>query len=741
MPPRSNQPGEAMKRRLARPGAPRPAIASRRYIHACVGVVLAGLVSLLACPVAANGVNPTFQSQPASSLGGPTPITAIPTRINSASPLDLAILANQSGGPTSFIGAYLGTPQGGFTLGTATDHVIALPGFAESMAAADLDRDGWTDLVVTYVQQLPGPTAGTTVPNGRILVVLNDRNGGYSAPVLAWATPASPVAPFFVLADVTGDGIVDIGAVDRTAGTIHQLIGNGLGGFTLNGSADPTGGAVTGLLTADFNADGRGDLLVMRPTQTSVFLAQRAAPFGYTPLASIDIDATAASLVNVRIIDVDQDGVPDQVLATQRKPAAVSNGRTGDAWVVKGVGGGVFKPPASRIDAGPAPLLASARADLNGDGYFDFVALNPGTTNFAISPTTDTGARTPPVFQASSLDVLDVVAVNYDGDPRQDLVVVDRGNNTARVLVNTTPYPPPNATTGAPTAITTRSVTLNGTVVTKLNATDYWFEYGPTAAYGSVTPKTVVNGGRFSAPALFVLNDQFAGDTIHHRLVVSNRFGSSMGADAVATTVGMVGAITFRPKWTASRQFGRLEIKGLPTTAGVLEVVVRSADGKGWLRKFVRTSPRKESVKLRLPAGIPPGFYNAFVTGPDAAAAPLTQIARLQLGAPRTGYVRAYFTADGRRVRGAVRHGVKSLVVNYDIVIGPSVRVPSAVQHCTGPRVRPVAARRRFVDDLQIGLVVATRASVPRGTYTCNLKVGTFNKERSTVARVSIRVR
>ena len=75
-----------------------------------------------------------------------------------------------------------------------------------------------------------------------------------------------------------------------------------------------------------------------------------------------------------------------------------------------------------------------------------------------------------------------------------------------------------------------KSATLTGTVNPDGAATVYHFQYGATTAYGSNTPAGVVPSGT-SAVAVAAAIAVKKGDTIHYRLVATNVFGTSVGAD------------------------------------------------------------------------------------------------------------------------------------------------------------------------------------------------------------------
>ena len=64
-----------------------------------------------------------------------------------------------------------------------------------------------------------------------------------------------------------------------------------------------------------------------------------------------------------------------------------------------------------------------------------------------------------------------------------------------------------------------------------------WFEWGPTTAYGNVTPAQAVGGGSSAVAASATISNLTHLATYHYRLVASNVVFRTNGADAVFTTL------------------------------------------------------------------------------------------------------------------------------------------------------------------------------------------------------------
>ncbi len=108
----------------------------------------------------------------------------------------------------------------------------------------------------------------------------------------------------------------------------------------------------------------------------------------------------------------------------------------------------------------------------------------------------------------------------------------------------------PIVTTLPATAITGTSGTINGTVNPNGNATNYHFEWGTTASYGSNTATVAAGAGTSDIAVSAPLTALTGGVTYHYRLVGVNSEGTSNGNDltftpgAAVVTTSAVSGIT-----------------------------------------------------------------------------------------------------------------------------------------------------------------------------------------------------
>lgn len=94
----------------------------------------------------------------------------------------------------------------------------------------------------------------------------------------------------------------------------------------------------------------------------------------------------------------------------------------------------------------------------------------------------------------------------------------------------------PAASTGGASNVKDQSATLSGSVNPRGSATTYFFQYGPTVAYGSSTAPASAGSGS-SAKRFSTAVDSLAPHTKYHfRIVARNAGGTTLGGDRTFTT-------------------------------------------------------------------------------------------------------------------------------------------------------------------------------------------------------------
>jgi hypothetical protein len=293
---------------------------------------------------------------------------------------------------------------------------IPVSGGPQNVGVGDVNGDGKLDLVV--------PTKSQTV------VLLGDGRGGFRR------APGSPL-PYrggeMGVGDVNGDGKLDLALADHDSYAITVLLGDGRGGFS-QAPGSPFAGKdgqhphTHGLALADLNGDGKldmvignnddGDVAVLLGDGRGGFTRARGSPFPIGP-----------SPYPIDVGDVNGDGHPDIVA-----PNSGPNNRT--VTVLLGDGRGGFRPaPGSPFTTATGPYHA-VLGDVNGDGKPDIVAthddsdkvsilLGDGRGGFRLAP------HSP--FGVDGARVGGPVVKDVNGDGRADLVIA--AADAVRVLL------------------------------------------------------------------------------------------------------------------------------------------------------------------------------------------------------------------------------------------------------------------------------------------------------------------
>ncbi|MFF3018512.1 FG-GAP-like repeat-containing protein [Streptomyces sp. NPDC057939] len=205
---------------------------------------------------------------------------------------------------TSNVSVVLGNGDG--TFGAAAQFALSAGSGSQGVAAADLNGDGHLDLVTS------NSSAGT------LSVLLGDGDGSFGA---ASSVSAGMTLPSKLkLADVNEDGKQDVVVVaPGTPGRVAVLLGNGAGGLG-TASLLSAGSNLTSASVADLNGDGHVDLVVSSAGSNEViaFEGNGAGAFG-SPLVfglagGINPQSTA-------VADLNGDGRPDVVTANSNNAA------------------------------------------------------------------------------------------------------------------------------------------------------------------------------------------------------------------------------------------------------------------------------------------------------------------------------------------------------------------------------------------------------------------------------------
>jgi hypothetical protein len=228
----------------------------------------------------------------------------------------------------------------------------------------------------------------------------------------------------------------------------------------------------------DFNADGQLDLATTRNGTSGVFVLLNAGPSGFTPAPGSPFP-TGTSPFGVAVADFNADGKLDLVTA---------NNGSNDLSVLLGNGAGGFSPaPGSPVAGGPSPLNVTV-GDFNGDGTPDLATANLSSAGVTVLVGSGTGSFSVAAGIATGASPDSVAVGDFNLDGKLDLAVANSGNNNVTILLNTcTPLPTATATlTGTATTTRTSTATTTRTSTATITATGT----ATTTATGTATSTT-----------------------------------------------------------------------------------------------------------------------------------------------------------------------------------------------------------------------------------------------------------
>ena len=307
----------------------------------------------------------------------------------------------------------------------------------ETLAAADLDGDGATDLVASQWDGVTGPWRPLVHFQ---VVVLMAEAGRFRDPVelpIDFVPPGDVggVSALRVIGDVTHDGRPEVGAFFRLAddldafwwgiGTVDPSSGLRLGDLAGMRTSPPFGPGVAGLSVGDRDGDGLSELLRpwgrfigdFEPSGAGVVLEELATTPTDGPLPTDWPDMG----------DINGDGLSDVVFVR-----ADSATRRGTAYWIPGARAGVpvelplaTPPPESGLEYYGQTLAVIG--DVDADGFDDVVIAAANGRPWLLGGRTD-GLATVPIAQIGSAppSVPSIPPFQYgdfDGDGLSDILV------------------------------------------------------------------------------------------------------------------------------------------------------------------------------------------------------------------------------------------------------------------------------------------------------------------------------
>ena len=284
------------------------------------------------------------------------------------------------------------------------------------VAVADLNGDGNVDVV--YIGDVLG-LAGVYLGNG---------NGTFRSPPRGGS--CSLIGTEVAIGDFNNDGIPDLALA--STGEVNVCLGKGDGTFGPTLTL-PNGGNFPGqsIIAADLNGDGNVDIAVVDLNRGGGTTAE------FSPMAVLygNGDGTFKRAVVYETIfpfgiaegDLNGDGIPDVVVA---------GGEETDPLIFAFLGTSTGKLEAApKVSAGVTAPEALAVADFNGDGNLDLAVTGSRSNNVSILLGNGKRGFTPGGTFATGPSPIGVVAGDFNGDGKMDLAVVNNGLDDVSILL------------------------------------------------------------------------------------------------------------------------------------------------------------------------------------------------------------------------------------------------------------------------------------------------------------------
>ena len=293
--------------------------------------------------------------------------------------------------------------------------------FAQVIASADLNGDGYPDVVVgNCCDGSIGITVFLSQPDGSMEPGVNYGAGGSLTSV--------------AIADFDGDGMPDIAALDLTGNSVQIFTGNGDGTFTESNNYPTLGNNANGsknggfnqIVTGDFNKDGRIDMAVANYSSNNVSVLLNDGNGGFLTAATYSLSGGGGNAQTIATADVNNDGYYDLVVTNYASPGVIN-------VLLNQKDGTFLAAPHSPITFAFKYPGNIAMDDLNGDGKLDLVVTvdDPTGPGLAVAQGNGDGTFQPAILFLTTLPQNialnppypgDVKIFDLNGDGNKDLV-------------------------------------------------------------------------------------------------------------------------------------------------------------------------------------------------------------------------------------------------------------------------------------------------------------------------------
>jgi len=296
-----------------------------------------------------------------------------------------------------------------------------------SIASGDLNGDNKADLVVT---NYCGSDAACS-KGGSVSIFLASDGGGYR---LSSSYPLGSGPSSVALADLNGDKILDIIALNRDDKTVTVQLGLGDGSFqqpfTFSEPEAPVAFAV-----GDFNHDGKPDLAIVgdcgeekcsQPGTLDILIGSGDGSFHSTQIYPVGYSPSSVAIGSLN------KGSNVSIVVANRCGKDASCKSSGTASIFLGDGKGKFQQ-GSDLGLGASPSSISL-TDLSGRGMLDLAVSRSGDNTLALFRGNGDGSFHAPVSYKVGAGPRAIAVADFNGDGVPDVAVTNYTDATVSVL-------------------------------------------------------------------------------------------------------------------------------------------------------------------------------------------------------------------------------------------------------------------------------------------------------------------
>ena len=243
--------------------------------------------------------------------------------------------------------------------------------------------------------------------------------------VAKWNVPAASDPAVAVIADMNGDGRMDVALAflteyQRTAGV---LLGNGDGTFASRHLDWPAEQHPSAMATADLNGDGKVDIVMAHaPDGVAVLLGTADGTFAPKADYAIGTSSHMGSLTSIDLADLNGDGKLDIATASHDWSASAT---PATVTVLLGNGDGGFATGVP-ITTGFEPCSLKL-GDLNGDGKPDIVMTNHEDGMVSVRLGKGDGTFAAAADYPAGISPTELALGDLNRDGKLDIVVLTEG--------------------------------------------------------------------------------------------------------------------------------------------------------------------------------------------------------------------------------------------------------------------------------------------------------------------------